>query len=115
MLSRAQFDNLAQIHDRNAIAHVTDDRDVVRDQDIRQIVLLLQFHQQVQNLRLDRNIQCRGRFIQHNDVGLGGQCPGDGNALTLTAGKRMRWTVQVFRANPHLTGQGFSQGASRFF
>ena len=39
------------------------------------------------NLFLGSRIQCARGFIKYDDLRLTDQCPGDGNSLTLTAGK----------------------------
>ena len=52
-----ELDDLAEVHHRDAIAHVAHDREVVRDEDQRQIELALQRPQQVEDLRLDRDVE----------------------------------------------------------
>lgn len=68
LVRRTQLHDLPQIHHCHPVAHVPDHRDVVRDQYVGQISLLLQGNQQIEDLRLDRNIQRAGGFIQHDDV-----------------------------------------------
>ncbi len=84
----------------------------MRDQHVGQIALLLQGNQQIEDLRLDGNIQRAGGFIQHDDVRIRRERPGNGDALTLAAGKRMRQTVKIFRSNAHLLRQRLSQLAT---
>ena len=103
--SRAEFNDLTKIHHRHAIAHVTDHRDVMRNQHKRQIALALQFDQQIEDLRLYGNIQGGGRFIEHDDIRLGRKRAGDGNALTLAAGKFVRQAVEILCADADLPGQ----------
>lgn len=51
-LARSDFDDLAEIHDRDAMGHVLDDRQVVADEQQRQPEVALQVLQQVDDLRL---------------------------------------------------------------
>jgi hypothetical protein len=47
----------AEIHHRNALRDVADDRQVVRYEDRRDAELLLQLLEQVHHLRLDRHVE----------------------------------------------------------
>lgn len=38
---RAEFDHLAQIHHRDPIAHMTHDSEIMRNEDVRQVVPIL--------------------------------------------------------------------------
>lgn len=57
------FHHLAQIHDRDVVREILDDREVMGDKDIGKSNVLLQLFQQVQDLRLNRNVQCGNRFV----------------------------------------------------
>ena len=59
------------------------------DQQIRDLELFLKIAQQVHDLRTDRHIQCRDRFVANDEVGLQGQGPSDSDALTLPPRKLM--------------------------
>jgi hypothetical protein len=50
-------------------------------------VATLQIREQVQNPRLDRNIQRRRRFVEDEQLGFGGEGAGDADPLTLSAGE----------------------------
>src|SRR5581483_5492032 len=49
----ADLDDLPEVHDRNAVGHVADDREVVRDEDVRQSEVALERLEQVHDLRPD--------------------------------------------------------------
>ena len=51
------LDNLAQVHDRDLVRQMTDRRDVVRDEQVRQTAAVLEIQQEIQDLRLDRDVQ----------------------------------------------------------
>ena len=57
LLGRDDLDDLAEIHDRNAVADVLDHPQIVRDEQIGEPELLLQIEQHVQDLRLDRDVE----------------------------------------------------------
>src|SRR5262245_59381969 len=49
------YDDPAEIHDRDALAQMPNDREVVRDEQIRQTETPAQVLEQIDHLRLDRN------------------------------------------------------------
>ena len=51
LVGLAGLDDLAAIHHRDPVAHIADDRHVVRDEDIGQAHFVLQFHHEVEHLR----------------------------------------------------------------
>src|SRR6185312_6438135 len=89
--------DLAEVHDGNSIAHVPNDRKVVRDEDVSEVELLLQVGQQVDDLRLDRHIERRYRFIADHELGSQRERPRDADPLALTAGELRRKAVVVLR------------------
>ena len=58
-------------------------RQIVRDEQIRDLPLLLQIIEQIQNLRLDRNIERRNRFIADDEIGRKRKRTGNADALPL--------------------------------
>ena len=69
------FDDLTQIHHRDLVADMADDTQIVADEQIGQPGLALQTADQVQNLRLNRHIQCRDRLVKDDQFRLGRQGP----------------------------------------
>lgn len=67
-LSLAALNDFAQIHDHDGMAHMRDRREVVGDEQIGQPQLRLQVAQQVKDLRADRYVERRHRFIQHHQA-----------------------------------------------
>ena len=49
-----------------------------------------QVHEQVEHLRLDRDVERGDRLVADEEVGLHGERPGDGDALALAAGELVR-------------------------
>src|SRR5271163_75675 len=84
------LDDAAGAHHRYPVSDVVDDREVMRDEEISKPQLLLQIHQQVEDLRLDGDVERRGRLVA-DDEGWP-QCEGarDADALALPSGKAVR-------------------------
>src|ERR1700730_1946132 len=90
------LDDFAQIHDRNPVAHVPDNREVMRNENVGQPELLLKVGQQVENLRLDRNVQSRDGLVRDDQLGSKGQGAGDADALPLATRELGGEPVVVF-------------------
>ena len=52
-----ELDDLAEIHHRHAVGDVLDDREVVRDEQVGEPAIALQILQQVDDLRLHRDVE----------------------------------------------------------
>ena len=74
-------------HDRDSVAHVTDHAQVVRDEQVRQAEGALQVVEQVEHLRLNRDIQRGHRFVADQHPGAGRDGAGDRHSLALSAGQ----------------------------
>ena len=83
------LDNAAEIHDRNAIGDVAHDREIVRNEQIGELQLPLEILQQVDDLRLNRDVERRHRFVAHHEAGPQGKGPRDTDPLPLAAGEFM--------------------------
>lgn len=79
------LDDTALLHDDQLIGDVFHHGQIMADEDQCQVAFLLDVHDQIQNLVPNRGVQCRHGFITHQDLGFHGQCPGDDDALALTA------------------------------
>ncbi len=62
-IGRRGLDDASQVHHRDGVADMLDDREIVRDEDVGQAQALAQFDEEVENLRLNRNIESRDRLI----------------------------------------------------
>src|SRR3954463_223015 len=105
LLRIADLHCLAQIHHHHALADVLNHREVVRDEEISNATLLLQIHEQVDDLRLHGNIQRAHRFIADDQLGLDRQSAGDPNPLTLASAEFVRITLGVLRIQPYVLQQ----------
>jgi hypothetical protein len=84
---------------------VPDDRQVVRDQHEREVVLALQVAQQVEDLCLDRDVERRDGLVGDDQLRLQRERARDADALTLAAGELVRVAVVVLGVEPHLLHQ----------
>ena len=91
--ARGQLDHLAQVHDRDAIGDMTDHAEVVADEEVGQAELVLQVLQQVDHLRLDRDVEGRDRLVADDELGVERQGPGDPDPLALAAGELVRIAI----------------------
>ena len=87
----------AEIEHENAVADVPHDREVVADEQQGQAELALQPHQQVDDLRPDRDIERRYRLVADDQPGPQDHRARDADALALTAGELVRIAVDHMR------------------
>src|ERR1035437_8136713 len=91
-----------KVHHGDPSRDPLDDREVVRDEQIREAVVALQPRQQRQHLRLHRHVERRYGLVEHDELRLDGKRPRDRDALALSAGELVRELCGVARAQPDL-------------
>ena len=102
---RSLLDDLAEVHDGDAVAHVADDAEIVRDEDVGQPAPLLQIPQEVEHLGLHRDVERRDGLVEQQQRGLDRQRPGDADPLPLPAAE-LEWVVAAtLRVQSHLLHQ----------
>ncbi len=74
---------------------MTDDVEVVSDEDVREPELLLQVLEQVQDLGLHRDVERRYRLVAEDELGVDGERAGNADALALPTGELVREAVVV--------------------
>src|SRR5258708_7553077 len=92
------LDDAPLIHDDQPVTEMRDDREVVADQDAAQPAPPAQLAQQVEDLGLNRHVERRGRLVEQEQTRFENEGAGDGDALTLAAGKLMRVAVEEIAA-----------------
>src|SRR5919201_632744 len=92
-----QLDNPPEIHYRDALAQMPDDRKVVSDEQVGEPEPPTQILQQIYDLRLDRYVERGHRLIADDKLRLQGESAGDPDALALAARHLMRISVGEFR------------------
>ncbi len=71
------------------------DRKIVGHEDEGQGQLVLQRLEQIDDLGLDRDVECRHRLVEHDQLRLHRERAGDSDALALPAGELVRIATQV--------------------
>ena len=91
----AHFDQLSKVHHGDTVRSVADCAEVVRNKQIGQVSLSLKPLDQVDDLRLNRNIKRRYRFVGDYEIGLRGEGARDTNTLLLSSRELMRVAFDV--------------------
>src|SRR6266545_416634 len=97
VLRVAHLDDLPSVHDRDPVAHRPDHCEVVRDEEVREVELPLEIFQQVEDLRLDRDVESRYRLVADDQPGIESECARHSDALALAAGELVRVAVDEVR------------------
>ena len=100
LLGRADLHQLAEVHHGDDVGDVAHDGQVVGDEQVRQVELVLQVLQQVDDAGLDRHVERRHRLVEHDERRVEGQRPGDADALALAAGELVRVAAGVVGRQP---------------
>jgi hypothetical protein len=101
-LAIGQLDDLAQIHHGDAVTDVLDDREIMRDEEIGETKFFLQILEQIDDLRLDRDIERGDRLVADDEARIDGQRAGDADALPLPARELMRIAFHRVGSQPDL-------------
>ena len=94
-VDRRALDDLAGIHHRDLVADFGDDAEIVGDQDDRGAAGRLQFAHQVEDLRLQGDVERGGRLVRDQELGIAGQRHRDHDALAHAAGELVRIVVDA--------------------
>ena len=86
----APLDDLAAIHDADPVGHLPHDAEIVGDEQHRHVELGLELEQEVEDLRLDRDVERGRRLVGDEEIGFVGERHGDHDALPLPARELMR-------------------------
>ena len=91
----ALLDDPTLRHDAHPVGHLAHDAEVVGDEQQRHAVARLQRLQELQDLRLDGDVERRGRLVGDQQVGLVGERHGDHHPLALAARELVRIGVEA--------------------
>ena len=94
---RGVLDDLAGVHHRDPVAHAGDDAEVVGDQQHGDAEALLQVGEEVEDLRLDRDVERRRRLVGDEQLGFARQRHGDEHPLAHAAGHLERVLLDALR------------------
>ena len=76
----------AEVHDRNAVGEVAHHIKVVADKHVGEAVLLAEVRKKVENLALNRYVECGDRLIEHDKLWV--ECERSRNAHALSLATR---------------------------
>ena len=113
LLAGADFHNAAEIHDRDPVADALHYRHVVGNEKVSKLELPLEIQQQVDDLRLDGDVQRRHRLVGDHQPGIQRDCSSDAHPLPLTAGELMRKAPVVRGLETHPIHQRVHPHAAR--
>src|SRR3954453_14742938 len=99
VIDGARLDDLAGVHDRDAVVDLVDHADVVGDEDQPHPGVPLQVLKQVHDLGLHGDVERRRRLVGGQDARVERQRPGDHDALAHAAGELVRVVVHPLRSS----------------
>src|SRR5436190_511979 len=103
LITICQLHNFSQVHYCDTISYMTNNAEVMGDEEVGQIELLLQALQQVEYLRTNRDIQRGNRFIGNYQFGVDREGTSNGYTLALAAAKLVWVAVDVLRTEANDT------------
>ncbi len=96
------LDDAPLINNTDTVRNKTDDRQVVRDEQVGYLLLFLELLEEIEHLGADGHVQRGDRLIGHDQFRLHDHRAGQADTLALTAGELMRIPGQVFRQETDL-------------
>lgn len=96
-----ELDDLAEVHDGDAVGDVPYDAEVVGDEDVREPELVLEVGEEVEHLGLDGDVEGGDGFVGDDQSGAGREGSGDADALALPAGELVGVAVEVGGGQAH--------------
>ncbi len=114
------FDDTTALHDTYAMGNAPNQVEVVADQQQRHAQACLQFLEQFEDLQLHGDVECCGRFVGDQQLGLVGQRHGDDHPLPLSARQLVRvgadalarlWNTDQFQQLQGASGCGLAAQA----
>ena len=85
-----ELHDLAEVHDRDPVGDVPDDREVVRDEEVGEVEVALELLHQVDDLRLDRDVKGRHGLVANEEVRIERERAREADSLPLPARELMR-------------------------
>jgi hypothetical protein len=98
VVTGTELHDAPEVHHRHPIAEVLHHGEVVGHEQHGEVQPALEVAQQVEDLRLDRDVEGRDRLVGDEQAGLDGQGAGDADALALPAAELVGVAAGVVRA-----------------
>ena len=80
-----EFDDFADVHHGNPIRNVLDDAQIVGDEQVGEFELGLKVFEEVQNLRLNRHVECGDGLVGDDQIRMRRERSSNADALPLSA------------------------------
>jgi hypothetical protein len=93
----AFFDEFTVFENGNLIADVFDDGEIVGNEEVSKVKFFLEVHQKVDDLGLNRDIECADRFVADDELRFDGEGPGNADTLALASAEFVREAAGVGR------------------
>jgi hypothetical protein len=100
LVAVCDLDDLAHVHDGDAVADVADDGKIMGDEEIGQVELRLELLEQVDHLGLNGHVERADRLVADNELRFQRERSGNSDALTLAAAELVRVAVRKVRVQP---------------
>ncbi len=94
VVGRTLFDHARGVHHVHAVGVARHDAEIVRDDHERDVELARQLPHQLQDLRLDRDVERRRRLVGDDELWIAREADGDHHALAHAARKLVRILVE---------------------
>jgi hypothetical protein len=104
-LGRALLHDLPEVHHRDAPGDLAHHREVVSDEEVGEAPLPLEVGEQVQHLRLHRDVERGDRLVADDERRLHRERPGDADPLALASGELVGIPARMARIEAHLLQQ----------
>ncbi len=93
----AFFDEFTVFENRDLVADVFDDGEIVGNEKVGEVKFFLEVHQKVDDLGLDRNIEGTDRFVTDDELRFDGEGAGNADTLALASAEFMGEAAGVGR------------------
>lgn len=101
LIRSCMFNNFPQVHNRNLIAEILDNAQIMTDKEKRNTRRFLKILEDVEDLSLDGNIERRERLISHKQFRRNGKRSRYADPLPLPPAEFVWITVEHIMSNPH--------------
>ena len=100
LLSVGSLDEIALVQDADTVGNVFDHAQIVRDKKASTLGFFLNILEQIDDLRLNRNVKGGNAFVGDNELRFHDKGAGNPDTLTLTAAELLRITLRLRGTQP---------------
>src|SRR5262245_60427762 len=100
-LAVGKLHDAAQMEDHHAVRDLAHDREIMTDENERHAGERLKLHDKVDDLALDRDIECADSLVANDQLRSDNHSPRDTDTLILSTRELMRVTIDPRWIEPH--------------